>query len=105
MHALEEAAWTRAKDGVTRYVVNRGQLVRHPDTGQWLTEQVFSDSLVARLLEAHDKRYQRKSAMELTGKDGGPIETKETSALDRLQSRIDGIAARIGAGGTAGGTD
>ena len=44
-----------------------------------------------------DRGYGRpKQAMEHTGKDGGPIETKEVSARNALMRRIDGIASRIG---------
>jgi hypothetical protein len=37
-------------------------------------------------------------AVELTGKDGGPIQTEDVSALDILSGRIAGISARAGAG-------
>lgn len=40
--------------------------------------------------------YRDVAAMEHTGKDGGPIETKSTS-LDELESRIASIVARAGA--------
>ena len=35
-----------------------------------------------------------KEKVELTGRDGGAIETKDVSARERLASRIAGIAAR-----------
>lgn len=42
---------------------------------------------------------------ELTGKDGGPIETKDVSPREMLLDRIAGIAARGGPGGGDGGSD
>lgn len=39
-----------------------------------------------------------KERVELTGKDGGPIETKETDALAVILSKLDGIAGRIQTG-------
>lgn len=38
--------------------------------------------------------------VELTGKDGGPIETADVSPRDEFRRRIAGIAARLGAGET-----
>jgi hypothetical protein len=42
---------------------------------------------------------------EVTGADGGPIETKDVSARDLLASRIAGLAARGGEGEGSGGSD
>lgn len=42
---------------------------------------------------------------ELTGRDQGPIETKDVSARDLLSSRIAGLASRAGKGGDTGGAD
>jgi hypothetical protein len=42
---------------------------------------------------------------ELTGKDGGPLMHEEVSAVDRLKSRIDGLAARSGAVGSSSDAD
>lgn len=36
---------------------------------------------------------------EITGKDGGPIQTEDVSAVDTLRDRVNGVAARIGANG------
>lgn len=36
---------------------------------------------------------------ELTGKDGGPIQTEETSPRDKLADRVAGVAAARAAGG------
>lgn len=42
-----------------------------------------------------------KSHQEITGKNGGPIETKELSARELIRSRISGIASRSGPAGDA----
>lgn len=42
---------------------------------------------------------------ELTGKDGGPVETKDVSARDILADRVDSLAARKGEGGDTGDAD
>ena len=44
-------------------------------------------------------RWKETQVSELTGRDGGPIETKETSALDLIHRRIAGLAARAEAEG------
>lgn len=43
--------------------------------------------------------------VEVSGPNGGPIETKDVSPVDRIRSRIAGIAARAGTAGGAGGSD
>jgi phage terminase small subunit len=42
---------------------------------------------------------------ELTGKDGGPIETVDASPRDELARRIAGVAARLGEGKALNGAD
>lgn len=39
-----------------------------------------------------------REQVELTGKDGGPIETKDVSPREELARRVAGVAARIGTG-------
>jgi len=46
-----------------------------------------------------------KTALELSGKDGGPIETKDVSARNIIASRIASIAARAGAAANPVGAD
>lgn len=46
-----------------------------------------------------------KSSLELMGKDGGPIETRDTSARETIASRIARIAARQRADGDPAGPD
>ena len=44
--------------------------------------------------------YTNRHKMELTGKDGAPIEVKTDDLRNRIARRIDGIASRIGANGS-----
>jgi hypothetical protein len=74
---LEAAAFQRATEGVTDYVVSQGRIVKD-DQDQPLTRQVFSDSLAALYLKGHKReRYGDNKAVEVTGKDGGAIEVKQ----------------------------
>lgn len=67
---LENAARSRAVNGVRKYVISRGSLVANPDyiegvhptSERYLYERVYSDSLLTFLMEAQDpdKRYGRK---------------------------------------------
>lgn len=43
--------------------------------------------------------------VEVSGPNGGPIEMKDVSPVDRIRSRIAGIAARAGSAGGTGGSD
>lgn len=46
--------------------------------------------------------WREKVVQELTGKDGGPIQTEEVNARELIASRIAGIASRIGAESPSG---
>lgn len=46
-----------------------------------------------------------RERVELTGKDGGPLQVEEVSARDVLADRLARIAAKSGASGTTGGAD
>lgn len=62
------------------------------------TEQYPPDTTAAIfwLKNRQKAAWRDKQDFEHTGKDGGPIETKEANALDAILSRIAGIASRIG---------
>ena len=49
------------------------------------------------LLNRRRQDWSDKQSVELTGKDGGPIQTEEVSARDVLLGRIAGLAERSGA--------
>jgi hypothetical protein len=46
-------------------------------------------------LERTERRFQKADQIEVSGRDGGPIETTVTDARTELTSRIDRIAERI----------
>lgn len=63
---LEGAAFSRAIDGVERYVVSQGTVVRD-DHGQPLKVREYSDALAIRLLQAHGgPAYRDKSSVDLS---------------------------------------
>lgn len=65
---LEPEAVRRAVEGVQKPIYYKGKRVGRV--------REYSDTLLIFLLKAHDpERYKDRSAHELTGKDGGPIET------------------------------
>lgn len=65
---LEDEAWRRAVQGVPRPIYKAGVHV-----GDRLE---FSDRLIELLLKRHfPERYIERRALELTGKDGGPVRT------------------------------
>ena len=63
---LEDEAIRRSKDGCKRAVYYKGRKVG--------TEVFYSDGLMIQMLRAGDPKY--RSATEVTGKDGGPIESR-----------------------------
>lgn len=86
---LEREAWRRAVDGYEEPVVYQGQFSYIPDPedpkNKFLTDgegkprivtvRKFSDQLISLLLKGHrPDKYRERT--EITGKDGGPIETK-----------------------------
>ena len=67
LDALEDEAMGRAKEGCARFVVSGGKVVMHPETGEPLTERVFSDTLAMFLLKARrPDRYRERSSVDLT---------------------------------------
>lgn len=54
-----------------------------------VTSRIFS------LKSAAPEEYTDRYRTEITGANGGPIETKDVSALELLESRITGIAERL----------
>lgn len=59
--------------------------VLNPDgTPKIATVTKYSDSLMAKVLEAKVKKYQRASKIELTGADGGPVELA-TSKIEQAR--------------------
>ena len=81
--ALELEARRRAEQGVRRVRVSGGKVVMVPDPENPdgpevpLVEHEYSDTLMVLLLKAHrPAKYRERSSMELSGPDGGPIESR-----------------------------
>lgn len=92
---LEDEAFRRGVEGVEKGVWHQGELVG--------TETVYSDGLLTLMLRAKRALYRDKQ--EISGPNGGPIETNELSARDLLASRIASIAGRKSDQGGSGGSD
>lgn len=106
---LEAEAYRRAMEGVRKPLYYQGQPiyqyrtlvdetgapivdeqgrdireVARDENGQPVqaAEVTYSDSLLLAMLKAHVPAYQDKTKVELTGKDGGPLETRQLSDLE-----------------------
>lgn len=76
-----DEARRRAVEGTESYVVNQGKLVYDPETGRPLIEHKYSDTLIQFLMKAKMPEYKEKQQLELTGKDGGPIQIEQWVTL------------------------
>lgn len=88
--SLEDEAVRRGKEGIERPVIYQGKMcfqeVEHvdPETGEVtirnvpLIEREYSDALLKMVLTKFDPSYRDKSAVELTGANGGPIDNALT---------------------------
>ena len=86
------------KEGETlRTLKLETDLLSAPD-GPTVTSRIFA------LKNAAPDEWRDKVIQEHTGKDGGPIQTQEVSALERITGRIAGIAARSRPDEDTGGT-
>jgi hypothetical protein len=78
---------------------------------------MLAGKTVAELMKSKDERVRLDAAKyytarrmgwketnvnEQVGKDGGPIETKDVSAIDIIRARIADASARLGAGSDTG---
>jgi hypothetical protein len=68
LDAAEDEAMRRATEGVERFVISRGEVVKHPVTGEPLTEHLYSDTLLLATLRARRPgRWKEKSNVEFSG--------------------------------------
>lgn len=88
----EDEARRRAFDGTDHPVVYQGEICD--------TYKEYSDTLAMFLMKANNPdKYKDRSAAEITGKDGGPIETRSVNdERDDLARNLDGIAAQVETG-------
>lgn len=73
---LEQEARRRAFKGVDEPVFHRGEIVGHV--------RKYSDQLVMPLLGAYRKKFANRSAVELSGPEGGPVQIDEGAAAARI---------------------
>lgn len=91
---LEAEAWRRAFAGVERPVFQGGTKVGV------ITE--YSDTLMQTLLKGHaPQKYRERQSVELTGKDGGPIEHLTLDQIDAEIARLEAAGAQAPQAGTA----
>ena len=91
--ALEDEAARRASEGWDEPVFYQG--------AKCGVIRKFSDTLLIFLLKARDPKFRERNHLELTGKDGGPIQ-HEDSRVRNLDA-IESLSARL-AGSTSGET-
>jgi hypothetical protein len=92
---LEEEARRRAIEGLRRVKFNpkTGKPYIDPETKQPYTEHEYSDRILEVMLKAkRPEEFKERIAAEHTGKNGGPIETKDASELTDAER-----AARVAA--------
>lgn len=90
--ALEDEARRRAVDGWDEPRFYEGE--------QCGVVRKYSDTLLMFLLKSRDPaRFADHTKMELTGKDGGPLETKDVTNFDKLtDAELQAIASGSGKG-------
>jgi hypothetical protein len=98
---LEAEAYRRAVQGVERYVVSMGKVVRDEQSGKALAEREYSDTLLLNLLRAHSPKFRDSRRVELTGADGGPLAIEVNDARAELLQRINKLAERTAPPGPA----
>lgn len=79
-------------------IITRAEQIMRQQKFEGAAAELLNPSIIARDLGLAEKN-------EHTGKDGGPIETKDLSARELIASRIAGIAARGAAGSDPSGTE
>lgn len=94
--ALRAEARRRGMVGNETYVVSQGKLVYVTDAlGQTvpLKEIKQSDTLLMFHMKSRMPEYRDKQQVEVSGKNGGPIQTEQTLALDVRGMTVEQLAA------------
>lgn len=89
--------WRKSRPDLSQ-VIKRVEAVIYQQKFSGAAADLLNPNIIARDLGLAEKN-------ELTGKDGGPIETKDLSARELIASRIAGISARSAASRDPSGTD
>lgn len=83
---LEKEAWRRGVDGVDKPVVHKGEITD--------TYKEYSDRMLELLLKAHrPEKFKDRWEGQLTGKNGGPIQTEDVGDKE-LARRLALVLAR-----------
>lgn len=94
---LEREAIRRAAEGLRQYKFTKdGKPLLHPATGEPYYEHVFSDSLLQFVLKSIAPEKYRDQKLELSGPNGGPIQTRAENSLDDLSdAELAQLAAKL----------
>ena len=80
---IEDEAVRRAHEGFDEPVVYQGRISKD-EYEQPLVVRKYSDALLMKLMDGFlPEKYKRRTGVELTGKDGGPVQV-EAEGLKRL---------------------
>jgi len=79
---IRAALWRRGVDGIEKPVVSMGKVVYVEDPKKKgeqipLMERVYSDNLLSLLAKARMPEFREKQQMELSGPNGGPLQSVE----------------------------
>ena len=90
-----------------REELNSGKFKVDMLAGRTVTELMKSGEERVRLdaakyYTARRMGWKETNVSEQVGKDGGPIETKDVSAIDVIRARIAGASSRLGTGSDSG---
>ncbi|MDE1904975.1 MAG: hypothetical protein KGH75_00810 [Rhodospirillales bacterium] len=99
--ALRGEMFRRAVYGVPEPVVSSGKLIRNDD-GTPMTVQKYSDPLIVKLATARMPEFREKQQVEMSGKDGGPIQIAQSvrgltdQELAAMKAMLEAAVARHG---------
>lgn len=92
---LEKEAWRRAVEGVTRQKV-----IGSGENALLIEEQQYSDPLLIKLLEGNNpEKFKTRTASEISGPGGQPVELNDTGSAARLAAILEDAKRRRDAAG------
>lgn len=99
--AMENEARRRAVDGVDKPVFQGGELVGYI--------REYSDTLLTKMLAANrPEKYRERASVEVTGKDGGPVQHEVTDTFayrEQIAGELTAFLAGVDASRDDGGRD
>jgi hypothetical protein len=92
---VRAAIFRRAVEGVNEPLHHNGRIVKD-EQGKPVTVKKYSDTLLIFLAKARMPEFRDKQQVEVSGKDGGPIEVNDahTRLAEKLQRLADIASAR-----------